>query len=145
MILLFFSTIIFLPFYLHPPIGFIVKFLSEGKTKTAFILALLAGLFYDGLTNHMAFGVLTLIWMISACIVELFRRLFFLNKFKELFLGTLLFSFTQEIFQGMFFGQVKASLSFHPFYETFVAFSLVWVIPFVQKILRYRRLRSAHN
>ncbi len=144
--ILFLTTLLFFPFALHPAIGFIIKNLSVGKKKRALILALSAGLFYDLSSNHLPFGLITIIWIVATCIVEAFRRLFFLGKLKELILGTLLFSFILEASQGLFLGYLKASLSFQPLYEAFVSLLIIWAVPLLLKIYRFRRrLRSARS
>ncbi len=138
-------TLLLFPFALHPAIGFIVKALSGGSKRKGFVMALLAGLFYDIGTNHLPFGVLTLFWIFSTFMVELFRKSLFLDPLKELILGTLLFAFILEALQALFLGYPQASLSLHPFYETLTALILIWAFPYFRKIylLRFRRNANA--
>jgi len=138
-------TLLLFPFALHPAMGFIVKALSGGDKRRGFLIALLAGLFYDIGTNHLPFGVLTLFWIFSTFMVELFRKSFFLDSLKELILGTLLFAFTLEALQALFLGYPQASLSLHPFYEAITALVLIWAFPYLRKVclLKFRSRASA--
>ena len=133
-------TLLLLSFALHPAIGFIVKALSGGSKRKGFVIALLAGLFYDIGTNHLPFGVLTLFWIFSTFVVELFRKSLFLDSLKELVLGTLLFSFTLEGLQALFLGYPQAGLSLQPFYEAITALVLVRAST-IWSTLRHLRLR----